>query len=183
MTPLSQLQMLPSQSGSQCLFTWKICFSAGFSAFQSSNYCFGLCVHVFGCSLLSSGCSWCCLNFQAYLGGADLLSQVLTEWRFFTFSRYPWARWERNDGNLSEQMKMIVYLLERWKEPGLVLRILTKVRRIWINTDSRAMSLGFISVSDESSCSAVPPVPPLVWQIKKKLPRYFNKNHRVLPIF
>lgn len=38
------------------------------------------------------------------------------------------------------------------------------------------MSLGVISVSDESSYSALPPVPSLIWQIKKKHPRYFNKK-------
>lgn len=80
MTPLSQLQMLPSQSGHVYL-PEKICFSAGFSAFQRSNYWYRSCccglsdkfMSLVGiCSALvvlgGGHRSRCCLNSQGYLG-------------------------------------------------------------------------------------------------------------------
>lgn len=172
-----------------CLFTWKTCLSAGFSAFQASNYCFrpGCCglsdifMSLAGiCSALGWGWWWeqeqAPFKLPRLFGMFWSIKSGFNWVGVFTPSRYPWARWEQNDGSLSEQMKIIVCLLERWKEPGLVLRVLTKVSRIWINTDSRVMPLEVISVSDESSYSALPPVPSLVWQIKKKHHRYFNKT-------
>lgn len=91
----------PSQSGHVYL-PEKISFSAGFSAFQRSNYCFRSCC----CGLsdifmsLADTCSALvvlggadrnrhCLNFQGYWGCADLLSQVLTEWVFLLLPNIP----------------------------------------------------------------------------------------------
>lgn len=87
-TPLTQLQMLPSQSGHVYL-PEKSAFLLGVQLSKAAIIVLG---HVFmvlaaissALAVLGAGNSnGHCSNFQGFLGCADLLSQLLTEWTFY----------------------------------------------------------------------------------------------------
>lgn len=165
-----------------CLFTCKICFSAGLSAFQRSNSCFrshccGLSDIFMSLAVPGAGNrNRHCLNFQGYLGCADLLSQVVAEWVFLLLPNIPEQGGSEMMGIYQSRWKWLFTCWKGEKSLDLVLRILTKVSGIWINTASRVKSLEVHRNPPILHCHLCHPS-------SGKLKRYFNKNHGVLPIF